>query len=206
MHISRITIKKFLKKILNKALYIFKSFLLNKLHSCEIQTYCQIELNTTVKNSILEGQNKIGKYSKIETSRLGMFSYCGEFCRLQNVEIGKFVSIGSNVKTCFGAHPINQVKMHPAFYNPDWKPASLTTKRYFHNDHKYIYNKYVVKIEDDVWIGDDVNIFDGVIISKGAIIGANSQVRSSIPENAIAYGYPAKIVGYRKIEGNQLHS
>ena len=198
--------KIFLTKTINKAFFLFKKFILNKFYKCKIQSNCQIAFNTTVKNSILEGQNKVGNFSKIETSKLGLYTYCGEFCRLQNVDIGKFVSIGSNVKTCFGTHPVNQEKMHPAFYNPDWKPSSLTKKRYFNNEHKYVYNNYTVKIEDNVWIGDDVNILDGVVIKTGAIIGANSQVRSSIPENAIAYGYPAKIVGYRKIESPPLHS
>lgn len=195
-----------MKKIINKALYLIKSFLIVKLFSCKVKSICQIAFNANVKNSIFEGKNKVGKYSKIETSRLGSFSYCGEFCRLQNADIGNFVSIGSNVKTCFGNHPVNLEKLHPAFYNPDWKPASMTKNKTFDKEHQYVHKNYVVKIEDHVWIGDDVNIFDGVVIQTGAIIGANSQVRCSIPKNAIAYGYPAKIVGYRKIESHPLHS
>ena len=89
--------KIFLKKTINKVSFLFKNFILNKFYKCKIQNNCQIAFNTTVKNSILEGQNKVGNFSKIETSKLGHYTYCGEFCRLQNVDIGRFVSIGSNV-------------------------------------------------------------------------------------------------------------
>ena len=52
-----------------------------------------------------------------------------------------------------------------------------------------------VTIGSHVWIGTRATILDGVSIGKGAIIGAHSLVREDVPENAIAVGSPAKIVG-----------
>lgn len=59
-------------------------------------------------------------------------------------------------------------------------------------------NKTGVYIGKDVWIGANVVILPGVKIGKNAIIGAGSVVTKNIPDNAIAYGNPAKIVKYRQ--------
>lgn len=53
-------------------------------------------------------------------------------------------------------------------------------------------------IGDDVWIGAQCVIVKGAYIGNGAVIGANSLVNSHIPDNAIAFGSPARVHGYRK--------
>jgi maltose O-acetyltransferase len=52
-----------------------------------------------------------------------------------------------------------------------------------------------VKIEDNVFIGANSTILAGVIIGKNAIVGAGSVVTKDIPENSIAVGNPAKVIG-----------
>lgn len=56
-----------------------------------------------------------------------------------------------------------------------------------------------VRIGDDVWIGARAIVLPGTTIGNGAIIGAGALVRGEIPENGIAVGVPAKLVGTRKI-------
>jgi acetyltransferase-like isoleucine patch superfamily enzyme len=51
-----------------------------------------------------------------------------------------------------------------------------------------------VVIGDDVWIGMNVVVLKGVSIGDRAVIAANSVVVSDIPNDAVAYGCPAKIV------------
>ncbi len=52
-------------------------------------------------------------------------------------------------------------------------------------------------IEDDVLLSVGVYVLDGVTIGKGAVIGAGSVVTKNIPEKAIAYGNPAKVIQAR---------
>ncbi|RJP84126.1 MAG: acyltransferase [Desulfobacteraceae bacterium] len=54
-----------------------------------------------------------------------------------------------------------------------------------------------VVIGDDVWIGSHAVILPGVTVGKGAVIGAGSVVSRDVPENAIVYGIPASVQGYR---------
>ena len=52
-----------------------------------------------------------------------------------------------------------------------------------------------VKIGDNVFIGANSTVLPGVIIGKNVIIGAGSVVTKDIPENSIAVGNPAKVIG-----------
>ena len=53
-----------------------------------------------------------------------------------------------------------------------------------------------VSIGSNVWIGENVCVLPGTIIGNGCIIGANSVVKSRIPDNCIAAGIPAKVLKY----------
>lgn len=54
-----------------------------------------------------------------------------------------------------------------------------------------------VVIGDEAWLGYGTIVLNGVNIGKGAAIGAGSVVVRDIPENAIAVGNPARVVGMR---------
>jgi len=56
-----------------------------------------------------------------------------------------------------------------------------------------------VVIGDDVWIGSHAVIMPGVTVGNGAVIGAGSLVSKDVPENAIVYGIPASVQGYRPV-------
>ncbi len=51
-----------------------------------------------------------------------------------------------------------------------------------------------VLIAENVFLGDNVTILKGVIIGKNAVVGNGSIVTSTIPENAIAAGNPARVI------------
>jgi acetyltransferase-like isoleucine patch superfamily enzyme len=52
-------------------------------------------------------------------------------------------------------------------------------------------------IGDDAWLGFGVIVLDGVRIGKGAVLGAGSVVTNDIPDDAIAFGVPARVVRMR---------
>ena len=58
-------------------------------------------------------------------------------------------------------------------------------------------SKGPIEIGDGAWLGNRVTVLQGVSIGAGAVIGAGSVVTKNIPENAIAVGVPAKVVGSR---------
>ena len=58
--------------------------------------------------------------------------------------------------------------------------------------------KGAVVIHDEAWLGVGVTVLSGVEIGKGAVIAAGSVVTLNVPENAIAAGAPAKVIGMRK--------
>ncbi len=58
--------------------------------------------------------------------------------------------------------------------------------------------KGAVVINDEAWLGVGVTVLGGVVIGKGAVIAAGSVVTLNVPENAIAAGIPAKVIGMRK--------
>ena len=49
----------------------------------------------------------------------------------------------------------------------------------------------------DAWLGTKVTVLSGVRIGKGAVVGAGSVVTRDVPENAVAYGVPAKVIKMR---------
>lgn len=58
-----------------------------------------------------------------------------------------------------------------------------------------------IVIEDEAWLGYGVIVLDGAHIGRGAVIAAGAVVSGHIPENAIAAGVPARVVGHRQADG-----
>lgn len=56
-----------------------------------------------------------------------------------------------------------------------------------------------VKIGPGSWLGQNVCILPGVDIGKNCVIGANSVVKSSIPDYSVAAGAPARVI--RRFDG-----
>jgi acetyltransferase-like isoleucine patch superfamily enzyme len=57
-----------------------------------------------------------------------------------------------------------------------------------------------VRIGNDVWLGARVVVTAGVTIGDGCIVGAGAVVTRDLPDDSIAVGVPARVIGYRKSE------
>ncbi len=64
--------------------------------------------------------------------------------------------------------------------------------------HQPLVSRGPIIIHDEAWLGTGAIVLSGVTIGRGAIVGAGAVVTKDVPENAIAVGNPAKVIGFRK--------
>ena len=184
-------IKRKLKELAS-GLYRHTVFFFKRM-AIEASTKSVLKQNSYVKDSVLEGRNYLGKNTVIRNVRLGFGSYINNNGDFSDTVIGKYTSIGANVSTVIGRHPLSkQAAMHPAFTNP----AKIF-------GFSYVENKTFkdtlghIEIGSDVWIGNNVLIMDGVKIGDGAVVGTGALVTRDLPPYSINAGIPAKTKRYR---------
>ena len=152
-------------------------------------------------STICEGGNYFGDYSSITSAYIGYGSYISKNTRISMAKIGRYSSIGPNVKIIFGKHPSSGfVSTHPAFFSTRKQVGfSYTSRQLFKEFPDFIdkENKYTVSIGNDVWIGANVLIMDGIKIGDGAIVAAGAIVVKNVEPYTIIGGVPAKFIKYR---------
>lgn len=151
------------------------------------------------KNASFEGFNAIGDHSAF-TGKMGRCSYMANHCDLF-ATIGRFTSIGNNVKSIMYRHPLTYpyVSTSPVFYSTlNQCGTCFATKEMFQEcvvaDAD---NHSAVIIGNDCWINTDVTLISGVRIGDGAIVLAGAVVTRDVPPYAIVGGVPAKVIKYR---------
>lgn len=142
-------------------------------------------------NTVFGKNNIIYDNTTIVNSQVGDYTYIGGSNKIQYAIIGKFCSIGPEVRIGLGIHPTNLKSTYPGFY---------TRSEYYRVEKLYDFNgeEYKqVEIGNDVWIGARATILDGVKIGDGAIVAAGAVVAKDVPPYAIVGGVPAKVIKYR---------
>lgn len=112
-------------------------------------------------------------------------------------EMGSNSSIGDDSHvTCINKIKIgNNVRIgRKTFISDNAHGASVRELLDIAPNHRPLYSKGPVIIEDCVWIGEMSCILPGIQIGKGTIIGANSVVTHDIPPYCMAAGNPAKVI------------
>ena len=186
--------------MINRILHKIKHFLWQR--KLRLKLHCIIARSAYVdQNCVLEGKNRISSGTKLFGCYVGTGTYFNTNTELHKVKIGRYCSIGSNVRDVSGRHPTSViVSTHPAFFSPAKQAGfSYVTKCKF-EEYVYAEDNYNVSIGNDVWIGSDVRIMGGVCISDGAIVAAGAVVTKNIPSYAIVGGVPARIIRYRFTE------
>ncbi|MCR5774258.1 MAG: hypothetical protein K6G42_04155, partial [Lachnospiraceae bacterium] len=121
----------------------------------------------------IEGRNFVGKNTVLKNCTLGYFSIVQGGSDITDSDIGRYTTIGSDVKTVIGSHPTEKfVSIHPAFYST--KVVSEHT--YVKQDRFQEKPSERTRIGSDVWIGSNVLIMGGVNIGDGAVVGAGAVV------------------------------
>ena len=153
---------------------------------------------TNIVNCEFGLYNTIYDFVVLCNSSLSDFTYIANNSNIWNTSIGKFCSIGSNVKCGMPSHPSSIfASTHPIFYST-LKQSQITfaDKNYYIEENKTI-------IGNDVWIGSNVIITGGLTIGDGAIIASGAVVTKDIPPYTIVGGVPAKVIRDR-FEKNEI--
>lgn len=179
---------------LKNLLDFFRAFLRGYSNSCRIEKGC------VVRNTLMEGQNHVGKHSVVFNSRLGYGTGISRDSIIDHCIIERYSALGPDIKVISGQHPTSVIaSIHPSFYSNRAQMGFTYVKQNKFKENKWVDEKREVKVHigNDVWIGSYVRIMEGITIGDGAIVAAGAIVTKDIPPYAIVGGVPAKIIKYR---------
>ncbi|WP_430431169.1 CatB-related O-acetyltransferase [Priestia megaterium] len=145
-----------------------------------------LDSNCTINDNVV-----ITAFCRFRNVKIESYSYVGNNTNAINCEIGRYSSIGPNVKLGLGKHPTHMFSTSPLFYTP---------KNIFRVKivDKQTFSEYAqIEVGHDVWIGANAIVLDGVKIGTGAVIAAGAVVTKDVPPYAIVGGVPANIIKYR---------
>lgn len=159
------------------------------------------ELHQKLRENINTNWNRVLPFNEEFTDRWEKAKYlgCGEGSSIYDscVVIGK-VSIGEN---CW-IGPFTLLDGSGGLTIGDYCHLSAGVQIYTHDTVKWVLSKGKAKYEQNktsigncCHIGSMSIILKGVNIGEHCVIGANSFVNMDIPDNSIAVGSPARIIG-----------
>lgn len=157
-----------------------------KIHACT---------NVVLRGCSFEGKNSLGNYTYFSNSSLGYGTFIGLHSFFSDCKIGRFCSIGSDVRVVAATHPTSMVSTYPAFYSNSCGVSYVQKKKF--KEHLLTHDGFKCKIGNDVWIGDNVLIKGGVSIGDGAVIAMGCVVIHDVEPYTIVGGVPAKEIRKR---------
>ena len=145
------------------------------------------------------------KYSVIKKAAIGRDSRIYDQVNLYGCKIGKNTKIDSYVYIEEGVSIGDNCKIRPFVFIPTGVVIEdnvfIAPNVTFTNDkHPRAHGEWTrlnTRVKKYASIGAGSTINPGVEIGENALIGAGSVVTKNIPDNAIAVGIPARVVGSR---------
>ena len=149
-------------------------------------------------HSSFEGNNRIRAHSAF-SGEMGRCTYLANDVMLSG-KIGRYTSIGPEVRMTYDTHPYQFVSTSPVFHDASKRQVGISycDKSVFdtsiYADRK---NCHRIVIGNDVWIGYRATLMSGITVGDGAVIAAGALVNKDVPPYAVVGGVPAKIIRYR---------
>lgn len=145
-----------------------------------------------------EGRNAVQQGAQLDNCVVGFASYVSAYSMLYNTCIGRYTSIGPNVRIVSGQHPTRKfVSTHPIFYSTQQTIRKSYVSENLYEEYRHTKNNWTVEIGNDVWIGDGVTVMEGVSIADGTIVAAGANVVKDTEPYSIVGGNPARLIRYR---------
>lgn len=142
------------------------------------------------KPFFVENPVQLSSVSIFQDVHIGKYSYMNDGMVREQVDIGRYCSIGRNVLIAAGDHPLDCLTTHPIAFQAATRPARPTN-----SNRKSKHDRTL--IGHDVWIGDNAVVIKGVHVGIGAVIGANAVVTQDVAPYSIVGGVPARHIRYR---------
>ncbi|AFM40721.1 phosphonate metabolim protein, transferase hexapeptide repeat family [Desulfosporosinus acidiphilus SJ4] len=152
-----------------------------------------IHENCQLNNVDLGQYTEIGIHNVLENSKLDDFSYTGQFCIVQNAQIGKFVNIAAMVRIGPTDHPMGRPTLHHFTYRRRKYGFAETDDEMFFQWRQ----EQKVYIGHDTWIGHGAIVMPGVTIGNGAVVGSGAVVTKDVEPYAVVVGVTAKPIKKR---------
>ena len=143
-----------------------------------------------------EGHNSVGNNTYLNNTTFGYGSFVGFGCEFSTCKIGRYCSLGSNIRVVSATHPVKGfISTHPAFFSDTYWFHYVKESKF--KEHLTNEDGNECTIGNDVWIGDNVLIKGGCKIGDGAIIAMGSIVLHDVEPYSIVAGIPAIVVRKR---------
>ena len=152
-----------------------------------------IHENCELANSKLGEYTEVGIFNFFENVTLDDYSYTGQFCFVQNAEIGKFANIAAMVRIGPTDHPIDRPTLHHFTYRRELYGFGSGEDIEFFKKR----SSRKAYIGHDTWIGHGAIIMPGVTVGNGAIVGSGAVVTKDVAPYTIVVGVPAKPIRKR---------
>ena len=119
----------------------------------------------------------------------GVFRYIGKNCTIVERKVPlypRLISLGNNVHLAAKVLLVPHDAIHLCLNN--WEKESGGEMRYKEK-------LGCIEIGDNVFVGANTTVLYNVRIGSNVIIGAGSLVNKDIPDNSVAVGTPARVIG-----------
>lgn len=175
-----------MSRIVKQLINIFISIFVLRRNGIKISPLAYFDRNCHFEKNIY-----IDRFCNLHSVKVDQYSYMGYGTSIHFCQIGKYCSIGADVKIGLGKHPISYVSTSPIFYTDrNCLGVKLVEGSSYEESDEVI-------IGNDVWIGSNAIVMGGITIGDGAVIGAGSIVTKNVEPYSVVGGVPAKIIKYR---------